>query len=247
MDFNINELFFYSGATPNSEAYEGKVLYQTCCEPTSDILEGLKSFNPTKEEFEIFKDAFSRPHAFKLLNLRKMMGSDYEIEEFFNEISQMIQPINGRELRQYFFECLEKETKFENETQLHRGDNVLQIKKFLRQYNDMKESLLSDRGEELPLFFANTSSIRLNQSRGVKTDFLRILDILWELKFFTDENGQVVTQKAVMKAFGEFLGDDFSTFSNDLSQSYIHTSLEKNVAIFDEMKKKIQEKVIKKT
>ena len=247
MDFNINDLFFYSGAVPSPEEYEGKELYPTCCEPTCHILEGLKPFNPTREEFEIFKDAFSKPHAFKLLNLRKMVDSDYETDEFFDEISQMIQPIESRELRQYFFECLEKETKFESETQMRRGNNVLQTKKFLRKYNELKELLLSDKVEDLPFAAPYASFIHLSQNRGAKTNFLRVLDALWELRYFTDETGQIVTKERLMKTFGEFLGDDFSTFASDLSQSYIHTSLETNVAIFDEMKQKIQEKVIKKT
>lgn len=90
------------------------------------------------------------------------------------------------------------------------------------------------------------SNIHLSKKQGVKTNLMRVLDALWELRFFTDEQEQYITRGEVMEAFGQFLNEDLSSFESLLSNSYNNTKTETNLAIFDEMKAKIQQKCIPK-
>lgn len=61
------------------------------------------------------------------------------------------------------------------------------------------------------------SHISLNNKRGFKINYIRVINVLQEMGFFTDENDNNCTKKDVFAAFGETVGKDLSTFQNDLS------------------------------
>jgi hypothetical protein len=63
------------------------------------------------------------------------------------------------------------------------------------------------------------SSIYLSAKKGIKIFFIRVINILCELFFFTDKNGGRATKKEVFRVFGNALNIDLSTFHNDLSVS----------------------------
>jgi hypothetical protein len=63
------------------------------------------------------------------------------------------------------------------------------------------------------------SNLRLSTQKGVKINFIRLINCLCELSFFTDEKGNDITKKEVFQTFGQAVNQDFSKFHNDLSAS----------------------------
>lgn len=92
----------------------------------------------------------------------------------------------------------------------------------------------------------STPVFKLSDKRGVRTNIIRILDALYEMNYVSMPNGQFPTKKDFFKAFGQFLDIDLSNYDTDLSQAYKNAELETNLAIFEEMKQKIQNIIINK-
>jgi hypothetical protein len=99
--------------------------------------------------------------------------------------------------------------------------------------------------ETQPKTTEQQSKFILSTKRGNKTDFIRILDALYELKFFQTLDGQYPTKEAFMKQVGIFFGADFSDYDKDRSQA-LNASIEANLKIFEEMKQIIQKAHIDK-
>ena len=93
------------------------------------------------------------------------------------------------------------------------------------------------KGTDLP----QIQKIRL--AEGVKTDMISIIDALCALGCFLGDDGRPMARKKAMAVFGELFEGGVSGFEGLLSQSYNHTTEEKNTAIFDKMKEKIKEKM----
>ncbi|MFN3405630.1 MAG: hypothetical protein ACK40G_16145 [Cytophagaceae bacterium] len=85
----------------------------------------------------------------------------------------------------------------------------------------------------------NTTSLscfKLVEKRGVKTDLIRILNSIYELKFVEKTNGQLPSKEEFMIQAGHFFGVDLSKYDTDLSQALNNTALEANLKIFEKMK-----------
>ena len=66
------------------------------------------------------------------------------------------------------------------------------------------------------------SDIIVKPASRHKTDVIKILSAMYDARMFVGEDDKPLTNKQkMMEAFGEFLGDDFSTYSASLSQSKI--------------------------
>jgi hypothetical protein len=63
------------------------------------------------------------------------------------------------------------------------------------------------------------SNLRLSTQKGCKINFIRLINCLCELSFFTDKRGNDITKKEVFNTFGQTLNQDLSKFHNDLSAS----------------------------
>ena len=83
-------------------------------------------------------------------------------------------------------------------------------------------------------------AFQLIKKQGAKTDLIRVLNAVYELKLFEMTNGQTPSKEMFMKQTGEFFGVDLSKYDIDLSQALNNTSLEANLKVFDEMKKLTQ-------
>lgn len=96
--------------------------------------------------------------------------------------------------------------------------------------------------ESLNDSFSLASPVRLSSARGTKIDFIRVLNTLYELGFFTDDKGGRISKKEVMTALGAAVGIDLTTYDSDLSRSLSDsTKLDKHLAIFDRMREKMEE------
>jgi hypothetical protein len=62
-----------------------------------------------------------------------------------------------------------------------------------------------------------SSKVCLSSKKGMKIDYIRVINCLYELGFFTDTNGNGITKKDVFAAFGEIVNIDSSLFNQFLS------------------------------
>jgi hypothetical protein len=83
-------------------------------------------------------------------------------------------------------------------------------------------------------------AFQLRKKQGAKTDLIRILNAVYELKYFEMADGQIPTKEMFMKQAGEFFGIDLSKYDTDLSQALNNTSLEANLKVFELMKEVTQ-------
>ena len=86
---------------------------------------------------------------------------------------------------------------------------------------------------EIPL---KLPKIFLSKERGKRLDMIRVINSIFELGFFVDENGRKSNKKDVFIVMGHAMNVDFSNFHNDLSSSLADsTSMNKHLKIFEEM------------
>jgi hypothetical protein len=83
------------------------------------------------------------------------------------------------------------------------------------------------------------SNLRLSTEKGIKVNFIRIVNNLSDLSFFIDKNGNKTTKKEVFKSFGKLFNQDLSSFHNDLSASKAkaasNNDMRNSTAIFELM------------
>lgn len=85
------------------------------------------------------------------------------------------------------------------------------------------------------------SRVSLNQQRGCKINFIRVINSLYELGFFKDQQQNAISKIEVMRALGTAVNVDLSDYDKDLSRSLTDsTALEKHLKIFKDMKDKME-------
>ena len=86
---------------------------------------------------------------------------------------------------------------------------------------------------EIPL---KLPKIFLSKERGRRLDMIRVVNSIFELGFFVDENGRKSNKKDVFAVFGSAMNADFSNYSHDLSSSLTDsTSMNKHLKVFEDM------------
>lgn len=86
------------------------------------------------------------------------------------------------------------------------------------------------------------SSVYLSPVRGKKIDFIRVVNVLYELGLFTDKNGVRCTKKEAFLAFGKAVNLDLSNYNKDLSRALNDTTTrERQLQIFKDMRLKMAE------
>ena len=86
---------------------------------------------------------------------------------------------------------------------------------------------------EIPL---KLPKIFLSKERGKRLDMIRVINSIFELGFFVDENGRKSNKKDVFIVMGHAMNVDFSNYSHDLSSSLTDsTSMNKHLKIFEDM------------
>jgi hypothetical protein len=90
---------------------------------------------------------------------------------------------------------------------------------------------------------------KLHPKKTDKTDLIRILNAVYELKIIYKSDLVLPTKDEFMRDMGNVFGEDFSTYSKNLSQAY-GGSLESNLKVFETMlentRKAFEEKLDKK-
>lgn len=97
---------------------------------------------------------------------------------------------------------------------------------------------VSENGEER----GAGSSVYLSPVRGKKIDFIRVVNVLYELGLFTDKDGVRCTKKEAFLAFGRAVNLDLSNYNKDLSRALNDTTTrERQLQIFKDMRQKMAE------
>ena len=97
---------------------------------------------------------------------------------------------------------------------------------------------VSENGEEK----GAGSSVYLSPVRGKKIDFIRVVNVLYELGLFTDKEGVRCTKKEAFRAFGRAVNLDLSNYNKDLSRALNDTTTrERQLQIFKDMRQKMAE------
>ena len=97
---------------------------------------------------------------------------------------------------------------------------------------------VSENGEEK----GGGSSVYLSPVRGKKIDFIRVVNVLYELGLFTDKDGVRCTKKEAFLAFGKAVNLDLSNYNKDLSRALNDTTTrERQLQIFKDMRLKMAE------
>ena len=97
---------------------------------------------------------------------------------------------------------------------------------------------VSENGEEK----GGGSSVYLSPVRGKKIDFIRVVNVLYELGLFTDKDGVRCTKKEAFLAFGRAVNLDLSNYNKDLSRALNDTTTrERQLQIFKDMRQKMAE------
>ena len=97
---------------------------------------------------------------------------------------------------------------------------------------------VSENGEEM----GAGSSVYLSPVRGKKIDFIRVVNVLYELGLFTDKDGVLCTKKEAFRAFGRAVNLDLSNYNKDLSRALNDTTTrERQLQIFKDMRQKMAE------
>lgn len=81
---------------------------------------------------------------------------------------------------------------------------------------------------------------KLSEKKGAKTDLIRVLNALYELRLFYKTDGQIPTKQEFIETMGEYLGVDLSKYHSNLSQALQNQPLEVNLKVFEEMKEATQ-------
>ena len=83
------------------------------------------------------------------------------------------------------------------------------------------------------------SPVHLSDARGVKIDFIRILNAWYETGRAKGPEGGRITKKDFFTAMGRAVNMDLSDYDKHLSRAFTdNTSVEKQTRIFDELKEK---------
>ena len=92
-------------------------------------------------------------------------------------------------------------------------------------------------------FTLSASEVQLSTKKGFKVNFIRVINCLCELSFFTDKRGNDITKKEVFETFGKAINQSLSNFHNDLSanKAAANSDMHNTLAIFEQMYAKQQE------
>jgi len=101
----------------------------------------------------------------------------------------------------------------------------------LKKIADLKTKTISINKQ--PIF-------KLSDKTGAKTDLIRVLNALYEIRLFTKIDGQIPTKQEFIETMGEYLGVDLSKYHTNLSQSLKNQPLEVNIKVFEDMKEATQ-------
>ena len=131
--------------------------------------------------------------------------------------------------KRYLENCSFRKTIFFCSTELWGTNDNPKDPTYYDIYNQTYKELIADY-HSLGELFSNKKSdssdndegrlkskIYLSNKKGMRIDYIRVINCLYELRFFVDSDGNEITKKDVFYEFGSAINKDLSSFQNDLS------------------------------
>lgn len=143
---------------------------------------------------------------------------------------------NGLKVESFYINLNFYNKELEHLTTTLTAEQLLQIAEIKTHYI---QSLIS-KIEELTTTPKAKPVFKLSEKKGAKTDLIRVLNALYELRLFNKTDGQIPTKQEFIETMGEYLGVDLSKYHSNLSQALQNQPLEVNLKVFEEMKKAMQ-------
>lgn len=253
-DESFGYMFFILGTEQNIK-HKGEPID---CIPNSEaIKKAIFEYRDDypKESLDLYLDDSINYEQYEYLTNSRMLADDDEkLLEFFNtsyKIYDDVRCLKSKisEIRNYLkkltFDGDDKKfaiikfvigliEKFNSEdSQLERCK-----KEFLRLIESIK-----DKYETVEL----KSSLQLNSAKGTRVNFIRVVNVLYELGFFQGPDKKTLSKKDVFAAFGKMLNANFTSFQNDLSTTQAASNADQKslTKIFEEMLEKQKELINK--
>jgi hypothetical protein len=182
------------------------------------------------KKFEIVCDNRERPIALKAYLLNQELDGD-RLYFFLHFLLVLIgnhanNSKAGKETDQLrlFTGMLDWEYQKLREQRQKEGKPLI-LQKEIEQKNDSSHTL---DGKPLNTFALSTKN-------GAKTDLVRLLNAIYQLKLIHTKDGMLPTKDEFMRSFGEFLGTDLEGYSTMLSRAVHSTGVEANMKVFREL------------
>lgn len=191
------------------------------------------TFNPEKINYEYFNVCNELESYFTELYLD---GNNLILERILYLLNNGLKLWNSLKKESFNINLNFKNKELKNlETELTDAE-LLRIAEIKTHYI---QNLIS-RIENLTGTIKAKPIFKLSDKKGAKTDLIRVLNALYELRLFNKTDGQIPTKQEFIETMGEYLGVDLSKYHSNLSQALQNQSLEVNLKVFEEMKEATQ-------
>ena len=223
--------------------------------------------NPTKIKIAVGNCRDSYPHKrlddyldddFNYEQYNMLVGNkiyqDDELLEFFNEVYYLYDQIRCvkekmSDVRDF---CKKLSFRYEKDNYFIIATLIVMIDRF--ESNDtqmmrcrtelykMISSLEPKYKKDASTPVRTESAVALSKDKGIKIDYIRVINAMYESGMFTKAGKGRLTKKDVFEAFGAAVNLNLSDYDKDLSRALgDSTSLDKHLKIFDTLKAKMLE------
>lgn len=176
------------------------------------------------QEFWALADDIAHPASFKKLYAMKF--SRLLEMDLINPDVYSIDKLTEQLLKPVYLSCVDADVDLKSLKYIVSVPIFASYIQSIHQFRNKILSLLKEydvlnSDDKLTEIYTRTSAtmpIRIASKH--KTDIIKILSAMYDARMFAGEDGKSLTNKQkLMDAFGEFLGDDFSTYSVSLTQA----------------------------
>ena len=172
--------------------------------------------------------------------------------KYFNRVYEIYDELRIRKQSISSVKSYLREQKFENDAEKYwtfsfivtlieesgeDDDCLFRCKQELeRIVEPMKEQFSSDSAEE------HNSPVYLAERKGLRIDIIRVLNVLYDLAFFTGKEGKRISKKDYMVTMGNAINIDLTNYDKDISRALSDsTALEKHLKIFKDMQQRMKD------
>lgn len=243
-DKSFGYIFYLLGTEQNAKHFSEPI----DCIPNKQIIEHTISANrddyPKSSLDEYLDDEFNYQQ-YNELTSKYFEDDQTQLLNFFNHVYELFDEIRCRkhkisEIRNFCNTLAfnsDKDKYFEISFVIKLIDSFESGCKQLERCKIELSKLIADLKEQFNNESDVTSKINLSPTKGMKVNFIRVINVLTEMGFFIDENGNKSSKKDVFATFGQSINKDLSTFQNDLSttKSISNSDMKSLTKIFEEM------------
>jgi hypothetical protein len=195
--------------------------------------EVTSTYNPEKTNYQYFIVCNELESYFTEMYLE---GNDLLLDKVLKLLHSGFELWNSLKVESFYINLNFDNKELEHLTSTLTNEQLLQIAEIKTHYI---QSLIS-KIENLTTTPKTKPVFKLSEKKGAKTDLIRVLNALYELRLFNKTDGQIPTKQEFIETMGEYLGVDLSKYHSNLSQALQNQPLEVNLKIFEEMKEATQ-------